>query len=722
MLAPSACGSRGCDSGRAGAARTARDASTATEARSPAEVRRDGNHLVGAASLYLQQHAHNPIDWYPFGPEALERARALDRPIFLSIGYASCHWCHVMEEEVFEKDDVALVLNAGFVAIKIDREERPDLDETFMRASVEMTGSGGWPNSLFITASEVPFFAATYLPHDRFLAVAESVTDKWTNARAEIDQRSVEMQRTLTQTSGMDKSASAGLSANDVRAATREALGQIDLERGGFKSRQKFPTPVRWMLLLHVARRWGDDDVKNALVVTLDAMASGGIHDHVGGGFHRYSTDQGWIVPHFEKMLYDNAQLASLYLEASAALAEPRFAGVARDVLDFLVADMQADGGGFGASFDADSGGREGAAYVFTPSEIARIAGKDGAALAALLGVHEGGPIDGGSVVTRRASVSEVAAALRVAPESVAPLWTTYRDRLRDARRARPQPRFDTKVVTAWNAMAIDALAQGSMRFGEPRYMEAAVRAAEYVWRGNLRSDGVLLRASTNGVPGSAGILDDYACLGGALLELFEATADARWLTRALSILDNARTRFAAPGGGWFLSDAGGDAPFGRGTVVDDSVEPSGNSSMLHALVRAAAITGRDDLSRDVRAALEAYAPTMRRSTLAMAGWLDAALLDAGPFYDVAVAGDDSMATTQAFAREWGALLPSWATLVRFPAAGAATDLVGLAPPTAGKRGRGGGAAAYVCPRGACQSPATDPKAMRASLLEGFMY
>jgi hypothetical protein len=318
-----------------GACHRSTAAAPAPTTRSPAEVSRDGNHLLGSGSAYLQMHAHNPVDWYPWGPEALTRARAESKPVFLSIGYASCHWCHVMAEEVFEKDDVAALLNARYVAIKVDREERPDLDRTYLRAVEAMTGSAGWPATLFLTEALEPFFGATYLDHDRFLDIARRGADAYAGSRSDV-KRQVETLRARLKRDDAPSTGSA-VSAPELHALAAEVVDHVDLVSGGFEGHTKFPTPVRWRFVLDAARKYGDSRFVTALRTTLDAMASAGLRDPLGGGFHRYATEPTWRVPHFEKMLYDNAQLADLYLEAGVALRETRYIEIGRETLDFLL-------------------------------------------------------------------------------------------------------------------------------------------------------------------------------------------------------------------------------------------------------------------------------------------------------------------------------------------------------------------------------------------------
>ncbi len=697
--------------------------------RSTEVIRRDGNHLLGAGSVYLQQHAHNPVDWYPWSPEALARARAEDKPIFLSIGYSSCHWCHVMEAEVFEKDDVAAFLTAHFVSIKVDREERPDLDEAYMQALVSMTGSGGWPMSLFLTPELKPFFGATYLPHDRFRALIGKGAERFTATRAAIETESDDIQKFM-QREAHAASAAPPIDASELHAVATSALDRVDLDAGGFRGDTKFPTPVRWELLLHAARKWGDAPLVHALRVTLDAMAAGGIRDPIGGGFHRYSTDARWEVPHFEKMLYDNAQLASLYFEAGLALGDRRYVGVGVDTLDFLLRDMQAPDGGFYASLDADSGGREGAYYVWSPDELARVAGaEDGPVVARILSVHGGGSFDGASAPNRRATIAEVAAASRRSTASVDDLWTSVRPKLLAARGSRPHPRLDTKIVTAWNGLAIEALARGFEATGDVRYRDAALRAAEWLWRVHRRAAGAgpaetaeaLFRASNGGVADAGGVLEDYAFFARGLVALFEATDRAELLERAVALVKAADARFrSADESGWYGAE-NGSTPFARSVSIEDAVEPSGSAALLAVRVALGALTLDEELTRRVDATLRIQSGALRASGMGSAGWLDAALLRVGPFYDLVVAGDD----LEAINRLEGvrrALGPAWTVAARVPADGPDSWFERIVAASRGKTAGAARAKGYVCVEGACKAPTADPAALRALLLEGWSF
>ena len=678
--------------------------------RSPAQIRAEGNHLTGAGSLYLRMHANNPVDWYPWGAEALDRARALDRPIFLSIGYASCHWCHVMEEEVFSKDDAALYLNEHFVAIKVDREERPDLDALYIDAVQSMVGSAGWPLTVFLTPSKKPFFGGTYFPHAQFIQIAQQGAEQFASKRSEVEARGSEVHARISKQAA--PSAAPRVRGEEILAIARRAADDSDPTWGGFRGRMKFPNPVKWTLLSGAYRKGGDPAIETALRRTLDQMASGGIHDAIGGGFHRYAVDQKWLVPHFEKMLYVNAELATEYLGAAAALNDARYLEVAKDTLDFLLRDMRAEDGAFAASLDADSGGAklaEGSYYVFTPGELRAVAGAgDGKALATLLGATDAGNFEGSNVLTRRS------------PEdaALAPVLAKWRPGLLSARDKRAHPRLDTKVVTSWNGMVISALAHGYAATGDGRYLEAATKAASFISRAH-RSNGALARASNGGhAEGSAG-LDDYAALAAGYVDLFDATFELPHLEVAIALVEEANGALASPEGAWYASAVNATNAVRR-IELFDSEEPAGYATMLAVLVRIASLTGRATVYAALDRALGAYAEAARNATIGMAGTLTSALIEAGPFYDVVIAGPPEDARTRALLATYRAVGPIWATLVTIPEAGASPPMARAIPALVGKTGRAGAPVAYVCVRGACKLPTSDPATLRKQVLEGW--
>ncbi len=665
------------------------------------EQARTPNHLSGERSLYLRQHADNPLDWYPWGEEALERARREDRPIFLSIGYASCHWCHVMEHEVFEKDDVAEFMNEHFVSIKVDREERPDLDALYMKAVTALTGGGGWPISVFLTPDLEPFHGGTFFPHDGFLTLVRTIAEAFETRRDALEDQGARLRAHIMRGPALSQGPPVGQDA--IEAAAAAALERYDERWGGLASSMKFPNPVIWTFLLHHYRKTGDERIARAVRGTLDAMGSGGIHDHVAGGFHRYTVERTWLVPHFEKMLYDNAQIAGLYTEAAVVFGDARYEEIARDTLEFMIREMSGDEGGFFSSFDADSPAGEGATYVWTVEEIDEVAGLDGPALAAVLGVTPAGNFEGGSILTRRSGAE---------PEG---LFDRHRPALLEHRQKREPPGLDRKIITSWNGLAISAMARAAAAFGEDRYLEAASRAADFLWSVHRGADGSLSRASNQGRPGPGAVLDDYALLAAGLLDLFEASGDEIHLSRALALVRHVLEHFAHPEAGFYLTRD--DAALGRQVRIEDTVRPSGSSVMLHVLMRCAALTGEMDLHARVESTLGAHAAAMARSGLEMAWWFNAAQMLAGPHYEVVVAGA-SDPLVAAFRR----IHPSHALLVTVPADGPGEQALALMPPLAGKKALAGTPTAYVCRFGACKKPTSDPAVLRAQILEGWTY
>lgn len=689
------------------------------EPRSTHQIRTDGNRLASERSLYLRQHGHNPIDWFAWGEEARLRAKSEDKPIFLSIGYASCHWCHVMEKEVFEVDAIAAFMNDHFVCIKVDREERPDLDAVYMEAVQRLTGGGGWPMSVFLTPTLRPFYGGTYFPPEQFLLLAERIDEVFRIQREDVERQGHSLASAIA---NLPRAGSSGVPATELlEGAIAQARAQFDDAWGGFRGRMKFPTPIRWHFLLHGWRKTGNEHVGRMCRSTLDAMLAGGIRDHVGGGFHRYTVDPTWLVPHFEKMLYDNAQIANLLLEASAVFNEPRYADAAADTLDFLLREMTDDQGGLFASFDADSGGHEGSYYVWTPEELKAVAGdRDGAVLASVFGATQEGNFEGSNVLTRRASCDDVAAKHAIATCEVEAIVSRWNPALRETRNGRARPGLDRKVVASWNGLALSALASAAQLLENPRWLHAAQQLAAFLLRVHLTPDGHLLRASNEGVAQGNGILDDYANVAAGLIDLHQATGEVQYLAQAGKLADIMIREFALPPLGFALTAKDAEAPLGRNVELFDSVEPSGNASALQVLLRMSALTGDQSLRKIVEETLRSHGDRLRQASLEMSWSVDAAVLLEGPLYLVVIAGDASDPRTQALTRAFHKLDPSHAVLVRVPAEGAGDSLAKLSPPCAGKTAIDGVPAAYVCEHGTCQRPTVSPEELRAQLMMGW--
>ncbi len=680
-------------------------------------IRLDGNRLQTQGSVYLRQHAHNPVDWHPWDDEALALAARLDRPIFLSIGYSSCHWCHVMEKEAFDDDGIAAFLNEHFVSIKVDREERPDLDGLYMDAVQSLTGRGGWPMSAFLTPEGQPFHGGTYYPPAAFAQLIEQVARVWREHPGGLRAQAGQVAAHIAAVPDWAVAPAPTLDAAPLLAAAARAAEIHDPEHGGFAQHQKFPVPVKWRFLLHQWQRTGDGHLRDMIEGTLAAFAGGGLRDQLGGGFHRYTVDPAWTVPHFEKMLYDNAQLALLFLEAGAALERPDLTAVARETLDFLLREMRTPGGGLCASFDADSGGHEGSYYVWTPAQLAEVAGAvDGPRLAAYLGVTAAGNFEGtgASVLTRR-SFGRGEGGADGDPEGAA-LLARHRDALLAARARRTPPGLDPKVVTAWNGLAIAALARGAVACDEPAFAAAASEAAEFLLAHHMRASGLPWRAGSDGRLAGDGIIDDVACLADGLLELFLATGDARWLASARELADVARRRFAHPDGGFFQAANVHATPLGRGLELFDNVTPSGSAVMLQVLLKLSALTGETAYADEASAALQARAGLLERGGIDVAGWLDAAALAIAPPHVVVVAGsaDDPRARDLLAEARRG---QRWDVLaVALPAAGAGAPLAETAPALADKVAPGGQPAAFACRGRICAAPVDTAAALRRAL------
>ena len=686
--------------------------------RTTAFLREHGNHLRDEPSLYLRQHAHNPIDWYPWSDAALQRARSEDKPIFLSVGYASCHWCHVMEHEVFEDDRVAEFMNRHFICIKVDREERPDLDAVYMDAVQMLTGRGGWPMSVWLTPDQRPFFGGTYFPRHQFVQLNEQIVQAYDQQRDKLDQQAAAISGRIAgricdgSAVGPPTDDGSGnadsLSTSLLAEAIDQAKHLYDEVNAGFRQQQKFPTPIKWRFLVREYRRTGDDELGEMIRATCRAMAGGGLYDHVGGGFHRYTVDPHWTVPHFEKMLYDNAQLAGLFLEAGVAFDEPDWTAVGGDVLEFLLRDMRGDEGGFYASYDADSGGQEGTYYIWSPQEIiAAVGQEDGAVLADLLGVDDTGNFEhsGKSVLTRRGETAALAVRHGRTEGDLCNLFQRHRPLLQAARAERTPPGLDRKIVTSWNGLVIAALAQGYAVTADRRYLEAAERAADFLLTRHRDPDGRLLRSSSDGRTAGNGILDDYAFLADGLLELYQVSGQVRWLTAARNLVDTARDLFTRPDGGYYLTPRDGEAPLGRTTEYHDSVIPSGNAVLLIAQIKLTALTGEAAYADSARTDLQAWSSNLERYGIEMTGWLEAVARTVTPLYDVVIAGAEQAADTHALQRALLSRLPFNAVISLVPAAGAGDDRLAVAPALRGKTALDGRATAYVCEYGACRAP-----------------
>ena len=550
------------------------------------------NRLASETSPYLFQHKDNPVDWWPWGEAAFAEARRRDVPVFLSVGYSTCYWCHVMERQVFENETIAGQMNEGFVNVKVDREERPDVDEHYMTATQVLAGQGGWPMSVFLTPEGRPFFAGTYFPpedtHGRpgFPRVLEALSEAWSRRRNEIT-TTVESLDEILQRLGQPSPPREDVTFDEptLRGLVDRSMADFDPRFGGFGGAPKFPRQTLLEMLLAARRLYGERAARldEPLKRTLDAMANGGIRDHLGGGFHRYSTDAKWLVPHFEIMLYDQAMLACCYVEASRLYGSERYARVARGVLDFVLREMTDDGGAFHTAFDAEVDAKEGGSYLWTPQEVEEVLGpEDAAEFNAVYGLDRGfnfADPHGPNPHTPDSNVLFLAEPEREAEPGIAEM----RRKLLAARGRRKQPALDTKILTSWNAMVIGALASAGAALPEPRYIEAATRAADWLLRNHRDAHGGLIHASRDGkIQATGGFLDDYALLAQALISLWRATGNDVWLDHASETADAMQKRFGDGAGGfWFSEPGSGEVPGladVRRKVGADSPLPSGNA------------------------------------------------------------------------------------------------------------------------------------------------
>ncbi len=672
---------------------------TAPPPREPDTIRREGNHLKDAASQYLREHAHDPVDWYPWGEEALAAAVAQDKPIFLSIGYSACHFCHVMHDEVFAKDDAARVLNERFISIKVDREERPDIDTTYMAALSRFTGSPGWPATLFLTPQKDPFFGATYMQYARFIDTALRASELWKDHEG--GALPILPIKDVLHDGVLEKGTTMGV--DELKTLATGATEDMDLARGGNKGNVKFPMPPRLSFLLHATRKWELPELASALRVTLGAISKGALRDPISYGFHRYTTDPAWAVPHYEIMLYDVAQLATLYFEAAVALSEPTYTDIGKETLAFLEGDMRVPGSGFAASFDADTNGEEGVAWRWSNTELANILGPDSVAIATLLGV--------GSTKVAPSRWKSMAAVARETGRSEAELgtlWASVRPRLHSARA--PLAKRDDKVVASWNGLAIVAFCTGFTTTANTSYRDTAIAVGDALWASHHDKRGTLTRTAT----GNDAYAADYGDLAAGYLALFSATSDQKWLTRADELLLEAKALEAADGG--FYE---GRADLAKTIKIDDGVEPSGTAALLGALLRRQTLGAKDGAHAPLEHAFEKYGNTLRAVKLGAAAWLDVALLDAGPAYQVVVAGAPADAAPLLTA--YGRTLPAWGHQIRVAGDGAPAALAAVLPGLQGKTKGRGPARAFVCDRSVCLGPTGDPVVFREQLIRGWL-
>jgi len=655
------------------------------------------NRLAQETSPYLLQHRDNPVDWYPWGAEALGRAREEDRPILLSVGYSACHWCHVMERESFEDPETAAYMNAHFVCVKVDREERPDVDAIYMEAVQAMSGHGGWPMTVFLDPEGVPFYGGTYFPPDEsrgmpsFRMVMEAVVDAFERKREEIRERSAATRAQLGAIGAIEPNAEPPAAA-ELGEAVERLRGGADMERGGFGAAPKFPPASALELLL--AR--GEREVVER---TLDAMLAGGIYDQLGGGFSRYSVDAEWLVPHFEKMLYDNALLARAYLHGWQALGHERYRRVCEETLDWMLREMRGPEGGFYSALDADSEGEEGRFYVWTPAQIREVLGDGADPVIEFYGVSERGNFEGASILHLPGGPGRFSAPNE--RESAPPGLDEARKALYDARAKRVWPGLDDKRLAAWNALAIAALAEAGAVLGREDYLEAGRECAEFVLGSLSDKHGRLLRTYKDGDARLNAYLEDHAFLLEALLALYEATFEPRWFERARTLADEIVARFGdAERGGFFSTSGDHEELIARRKEIGDHPIPSGNSSAAMGLLRLAALTGEREYERQAESVFALFAKTATRHPEGFAHLLRALDFHLSPVKEVALIGDD-VSELAAIVRS---TLRPRLVLAAGPEGSEEPALLRERPAV------GGQPSAYVCAHFSCQAPVTTAK------------
>ena len=674
------------------------------------------NRLADETSPYLLQHAGNPVDWYPWGEEAFARARREGKPVLLSIGYSSCHWCHVMAHESFEDEQTARLMNERFVNVKVDREERPDVDALYMDAVVTMTGQGGWPMTVFLTPEGEPFYGGTYFPpEDRhglpgFRRLLDGVATAYADRPEEIRGAAAQLVEAVRRSEALQSDP--GDLDPGLRAQALATLGrQYDPVQGGFGGAPKFPPSALLPTLLGL----GDERARDMALHTLDRMADGGIHDQLGGGFHRYAVDGRWLVPHFEKMLYDNALLADAYTAGYAATGRERYREIALAVLGYLEREMRLPEGGFASAQDADTEGHEGLTFSWTPAQLAEVLDEDDARFAALVyGVTEAGNFEGTNVLSRVAEPRRAAVAAGLPPEDAEARLERIRAALLKARTRRPQPGRDDKALASWNGLALAAFANAGRRLGRPELVAPAVELAEFLLGPLSRPDGGLYRTFRDGTAKIDAFADDYGAVVDGLLALHAATGGLRWLEEARRLTERALELFDDPeAGGFFLAPADGERLVARTKDIDDNPAPSGNSLLAHDLLRLARIYGLPEWEERALAAVRLVRPALTRAPQAFGRLLAVLDLALSAPREVAIVGPPDDPRTIALR----AVLDENVDPRRVEAFATPDDPERESVALLAGRGLVDGApAAYVCERFACRRPVTTPAELEALL------
>ena len=673
------------------------------------------NRLASETSPYLLQHADNPVDWYAWGPDAFERAVTEDKPIFLSVGYSACHWCHVMAHESFEDPEIAALLNERFVSIKVDREERPDVDGIYMQAVVSLTGQGGWPLTVFLTPAGVPFWGGTYFPpsprhgYPSFRQVLDSIAASYESDQDDVADAAERMTAVLLDS--VDPGAAGDPSHFLLNTARQRLVDSFDTQNGGWGGAPKFPQPMVLDFLLRYHHRTDDEAALAAVEKSLQKMAAGGIHDQLGGGFHRYATDDVWLVPHFEKMLYDNAQLARIYLKAWQVTGDDAYRRTVESTLDYVAREMTHSDGGFFSSQDADTEGEEGLTFVWSAEEIAEVLGEGVDHFAAAHGVTPGGNFEGNNILHRPISADEAAARAGLSVEDSEAQLAADRARLLELRERRPQPGRDDKIITAWNGLMLAAFADAGRFLGRDDYLDVAKRNAEFLLAELVTSERRVLRTWKDGRARLNGYAEDYSHLTEGLLSLYEATFAEDYFVAAREIADQLLAHFADPEGGFYETSDDHETLITRPHSDQDNAVPAGGSMSATVLHRLASVTGESHYFDAAMGAISRLVNHIERYPTGHGQWLVALEYHFGEPREIAIVGDPAHAARAALLQ----VVNSGFRPAQFLAAGPIADITPV-PLLRGRSAVDGLPTAYVCRNFACELPVTNPRALAEQL------
>ena len=674
--------------------------------------KRNPNHLINEKSPYLLQHAYNPVDWYPWGNEAFQKALSKNKPIFLSIGYSTCHWCHVMEYESFEDEEVAKILNDNFVSIKVDREERPDIDNIYMTVCQAMTGNGGWPLNLFLTPEKKPFYAGTYFPKtERFgnpglIAILKQISNLWNTNRESVLSSSEQVIKVLRAeaTVSTDKL----LTEETLKHAYEKLRDNFDLLYGGFGNAPKFPTPHNYTFLLRWWKRSKDPMALEIVEKTLERMGRGGIYDQLGGGFHRYSTDEYWLVPHFEKMLYDQALLAMAYTETYQVTGKTFYADMVKSIFDYVLRDMTSPEKGFYSAEDADVDGVEGKFYVWTPQEVTDILGeKNGKIICDYYDVSREGNFDEKNVLHADKPLTTFAKLEGINNEQLQELLNNSKEKLFSVREKRTHPSKDDKILTAWNGLMIAAFAKGAQALNEPKYAQEAMDAADFISNTLLQKDGTLLRRYRAGEASIQGYLDDYAYLVWGLIELYETTFEVKYLKTALKINKRMIEYFwDEKGGGLFFNGKKNEQLITQTKEIYDGATPSGNSVALLNILRLGRMTGDLDLIKKAEIIIKTFYETVNQYPSGYTQFLCALDFAIGQTKEIVIAGEPSQEDTRLILHEiWKRFLPRKVLLLHPEKDKSIEEVVAFVKEQKAVNGK---ATAYICENYTCKAPTSN--------------